>query len=489
MRNKFSRRGVLAGLLAGAASPALANAPLQSLRPVPRPGSVGIPEAAQIVAGAKLGGITAYAVARADGTVLEAHAARALLPPASVAKSVTALYAMDALGASYRFATVLMGTGPIEDGVLKGDLILKGTGDPIFDTDALGGLAGQLADAGVKNIEGGFFVDGRALPPLDQIDPAQLAQSGYNPSVSGINLNYNRVHFEWRRAEGSYDLTMDARARRYQPSVRSATMRMVSDAYPVFTHRKGDTREHWTVARPALGNGGARWLPVRMPERYAGDVFRTLAGSMGVKVPVAELEVAPLRGAVLASHISPSLRGLCGGMLRYSTNLTAEVLGLRATQAQGVEPDSLVASAAEMNAWARDAHGVEMALVDHSGLGDASRVSCDGLVRMMTRAEGLEPMLKTIAVKDAQGAVRENAPYNIRAKTGTLNFVSSLAGYVTPQGGERLSFAIISADLARRAAIPENDRERPAGSKTYARSARKMQQALIARWAAIGAEA
>ncbi|MEM1235243.1 MAG: D-alanyl-D-alanine carboxypeptidase/D-alanyl-D-alanine-endopeptidase [Pseudomonadota bacterium] len=488
MRSSFTRRAALAGLAAGLSAPALANAPLTSLRPEARPGSVGPRSAKAIVAAAKLTGTTAFICTRADGRVIEALGADVPLPPASVAKAVTALYTVDALGRDYRFATVLLATGPIQDGVLDGDLILKGTGDPLLDTDALGGLASQLRDGGVTRITGRFVVDAGDLPHVEQIDPGQLPWVGYNPTISGLNLNFNRVHFEWKRSGSDYRLTMDARARTYQPAVRSSVMRIAESSWPTYTHRFGEGREVWTVARPALGGGGARWLPVRKPDVYAGDVFRTIAGSMGISLPAAEIENGAVRGVVLASHVSASARGLCGGMLKYSTNLTAEVLGLRASQAFGHAPESLAASAGHMNAWARERFGTQMALVDHSGLGDGSRVSVGDLAKMLTRTASLRGMLKEIPVKDRDGNLVERAEHAIRAKTGTLNFVNALAGYITPAGGDVLSFAIISSDLPRRAALRDADKERPAGSKSYARRARIMQQVLISRWAKLSME-
>ncbi|MEM1375406.1 MAG: D-alanyl-D-alanine carboxypeptidase/D-alanyl-D-alanine-endopeptidase [Pseudomonadota bacterium] len=488
MSRSLSRRAALAGLVAGLSTSAFANAPLTSLRPQPRPGSVGARSAKAIVAAAQLTGTTAFICTRADGTVIEALGDTILLPPASVAKAVTALYTIDALGRDYRFATVILAAGPIQNGVLEGDLILKGTGDPLLDTDALGGLAAQLRDSGITRITGRFLVDAGDLPYVDQIDPSQLPWVGYNPTISGLNLNFNRVHFEWTRSGSDYSLTMDARARTYQPAVRSSVMRIAESGWPTYTHRMGEGREVWTVARPALGSGGARWLPVRRPDAYAGDVFRTLAGSMGVSLPAPQMESGPIRGNVLASHSSPSSRGLCGGMLKYSTNLTAEVLGLRASQAMGHAPVSLRASAGAMNSWAKDRFGAEMALVDHSGLGDASRVSVADLSKMLTGTADLRGMLKDIPVKDRDGNLVERADHAIRAKTGTLNFVNALAGYITPVGGDVLSFAIISSDLPRRAALRDSDKERPAGARSYARRARIMQQELITRWAKLSME-
>jgi D-alanyl-D-alanine carboxypeptidase/D-alanyl-D-alanine-endopeptidase (penicillin-binding protein 4) len=71
------------------------------------------------------------------------------------------------------------------------------------------------------------------------------------------------------------------------------------------------------------------------------------------------------------------------------------------------------------------------------------------------------------------------------AKTGTLNFVSGLAGYAEAPGGRRMVFAIFCADMERRAGIPEEQRERPPGARSWAARARILQSRLIERWAAL----
>ena len=163
------------------------------------------------------------------------------------------------------FETKIIATGPIVGGVVQGDLILKGGGDPLLDTDALGRMAEVLVDLGITGVTGAFGVDASAVPEIDLIDPGQPIQVGYNPAISGLNLNFNRVHFEWRRVGDQYDLTMDARAERYQPRVRGSRMRIANRSLPVYTHALGEGVEDWTVARSALGSGGARWLPGRRP--------------------------------------------------------------------------------------------------------------------------------------------------------------------------------------------------------------------------------
>src|SRR5690625_4436209 len=129
-----------------------------------------------------------------NGKVIDASHEDLAFVPASVAKLPTAAFALHALGADHRFQTTLLATGPIENGRLKGDLVLQGGGDPELDTDALLLLVQQLVASGLHSIEGRFLADGTALPQQREITPAQEIDAAYNPSVSGLNLNFNRVH-------------------------------------------------------------------------------------------------------------------------------------------------------------------------------------------------------------------------------------------------------------------------------------------------------
>ena len=171
------------------------------------------------------------------------------------------------------------------------------------------------------------------------------------------------------------------------------------------------------------------------------------------------------------------------GMLRYSTNLTAEVAGLQASAALGDMPGSLRASADRMNIWAAGRFGAtRTALLDHSGLGYGSRMTAGDMAAILTganRADALRPLLRPVNLGDNdKGAT-------VLAKTGTHNFVSALAGYVERKDGRRLAFAIFCADAPRRNAVPVALRERPRGARSYANRARRLQKDLLRHWATV----
>ena len=472
---RITRRAMIGGLAAGLAGPALGQVVLR------------VAAAEDLVRAAGLGGDVCYQVAdMRTGLVLEARGADRPMPPASTAKAITALYALEALGPAYRFQTRLIATGPISGGIVQGDLILAGGGDPTLSTDDLADMAANLRARGVTGVAGSFLVWGGALPFAREIAGDQPVHVGYNPSISGLILNYNRVHFEWRRAGGGYQLSMDARGERHLPRAYTADVSLANRRAPLFTYGERGGKEHWTVAQAALGKGGSRWLPVRHPDLYTGDVFQTLARAQGVPLPNPQAITSLPGGTVLVQRSSAELRGILRDMLRYSTNITAEAVGMTASMQRGA-PAALGRSGAAMSDWARARSGMTHAkFVDHSGLGAASRVTPAEMVRALAKlgpSAGLRGILRDVALRDQNGRAIKAHPIKVQAKTGTLNFVSSLAGFMTAPDGTELVFAIFTGDVARRAKSKEL--EVAEGSAEWVRRSKRLQQQLIERWAAV----
>ena len=350
-------------------------------------------------------------------------------------------------------------------------------------------MAAALKKAGLRELRGKFLVWGGAVPFRRAIDETQPEHAGYNPALSGLNLNFNRVHFEWKRSGGKYAITMDARSDKYRPDVTTARMRIAERSAPVYTYRGTAQRDEWTVARSALGNGGARWLPVRQPELYAGEVFATFARSQGIKLGQPEITRKAPSGTALVTYRSDPLSTILRQMLRYSTNLTAEMVGLASSAARLGKPVSLSASAREMTEWAQAVLGMSGArLVDHSGLGDASRLTAASMARGLGKAHKaglLKPLLRDIPLRDARGRTLKIQPAKVVAKTGTLYFVSALAGYMTTPDGAEMAFAIFTASDSLRAKVNSAQDERPPGAAAWNRRAKTLQQALIERWSTV----
>jgi D-alanyl-D-alanine carboxypeptidase/D-alanyl-D-alanine-endopeptidase (penicillin-binding protein 4) len=479
---RLSRRAMLAGAVSGLASSAFANAPLTSMRPLAR--TQPADAVAKLVTASGVSGRVGVVVTDlASGEVLESISAHDTQPPASVTKAFTALYALETLGGGYQFTTRVFAHGEVKGGILDGNLILAGGGDPNLATDDLAALAQSLKDTGLIEVTGDFLVWDEELRNIDEIDRTQLDYLGYNPTITGLNLNYNRVHFEWKREDEDYAISMDARSTNYRPAVTVSRMRLVDRPSPVFTYVDVGDVDQWTVATSSLNDEGSRWLPVRHPALYAGEVFATFARSHGIvlKAPV-ETTVVPT-GEPLAQFEGAPLTEVLRGMLRYSTNLTAEVAGMAATKKRVGDPRGLRTSALGMGRWLNDrCGGISPDFVDHSGLGDQSRVSPAQTVQMLATPNvryTLEPLMRDIRLVGDDDQIIARDGIAVKAKTGTLNFVSSLAGYVRTDKGRTLAFAIFASDLEAREAGKREGAERPRGARTWNWRARALQQDIL----------
>lgn len=478
----MGRRAFVTGMAGVVAAPLSAGP-----RPVPRPisgsGWAGAASDA-LIAASGLSGRVGYALVEpGSGLLIEGAGQDIPLPPASTMKTLTALYALARLGMGHRFRTRLLVAGPVRNGRIEGDLVLAGGGDPVLDSDDLDALAAALIARGIAGVTGRFLIWGGALPARDQIADGQPAHVSYNPAVSGLMLNFNRVHLEWRRNAGRYDLAMDARADTVAPRAYTVSAAVAARDIPVFAYESSGPHEHWTVARPALGRAGSRWLPVRRPLDYAGDVFQTLARARGLGLPAPEAVTDLPAAQEIAAHDSPVLAEILHGMLEYSTNLTAEAVGLAASGA-----GDQLSSARMMQdwIWAQAPLG-EAVLRDHSGLSAGSRISPYGMALALAigaQGSGLSALLRDQPLVDAKGREYRPQGFGLRAKTGTLNFVSNLCGYLTTQSGRQLVFVIFSRDEARRNAAAQARAELPPGAGAWVRRAKQLQSLMIEGWAA-----
>lgn len=434
-----------------------------------------------ILSASGIGGVTGYSLRDlSTGRVLEQHQPNLPLPPASVTKIATALYGRAALGDTHRFKTHIVITGPIRNGRVEGDLILVGGGDPVMDTDGLANLAKQVARAGVKSISGKYYVYGAALPRHHQIDDSQPIDVGYNPAICGMNLNFNRVYFQWKRTDQGFKLQMTARGTKYDPQVHGIDVSLVNRSSPIFTYEKAGQHDRWSVASKALNREGSRWLPVRSPDSYAGEVFQVLAHAHNLQLPNAIMANKSPRGTVIAEEQGAEFGALMRTMLKYSTNLTAEVTGLRAAQANGNKPKNIQASSSSMSSWMRRQYGLRrIDFKNHSGLTDRTKVTAEEMVQILDIAENdgfLRSILKEFGLKGRGGKAAYAKGASVQAKTGTLNYTRGLSGYIKGKGGRKFAFAIFAADLEARRGRAK------IGSKTWLRKARTQEQALLLSW-------
>jgi serine-type D-Ala-D-Ala carboxypeptidase/endopeptidase (penicillin-binding protein 4) len=457
---RIGRRRAIVQLAAAAAAGLAAPAALRA---------EAVEDLAAILGRSRLARHTGFALAdAATGALIEAHQPDIDFPPASVVKIVTALYALEALGPGRRFRTeVLAPPG--------GGLALVGGGDPVLDTDALGEMALRLARGGAG---GALVVDDRALPQVPAIDADQPGHAGYNATVSGMNLNFNRVHLAWAPGRGAPQLSVTAPGARHSAPVRA--VRVELGGVGGMSHRLEADAEIWRLA-PAMATGrGSLWLPVRRPAAYAGDVFASLAGAAGVAVPSVATGPAVAGGRIIAAHESPNLAALMRGMLQHSTNLTAEAAGLAAA---GGRAGGLAHSSAAMTDWARRRFGLRRAIfANHSGLTLRSRLTARETLAILTKSRALEDLLPERPLLDARGEPMRGR--GVLAKTGTMHFLRGYAGFL-PGRRRTLAFAVLAADVDARGPLGPGAAAAPPGAREWLARARAQESALLRRWAAL----
>lgn len=434
----------------------------------------------------------------ADGSVLASHNPDETFIPASVAKVPTIVAALGILGGEHRFSTGLYTTGIEQGGALQGDLYLRGGGDPFLSADNLQSLAQRLAARGVSRIDGNFYYDASQYLDRPQIDAGQPQAAGYNTGVSALSVNFNRVRLRWRNGGGSVSGSAAAVTDNLVIPLDTIGFGTAPPGTPAGApyQRAGSLSEDRWLLSPGLPADGEDWLPVGNPPLLAAQILRDLAVGEGVALPVPQPGTTPLEAREMAVHDSFSLRAISREVLRYSNNLSAELIGLAASRNLTGIALSLDQSAEVLEAWLQQhvpsADWTGFRLVNHSGLSSSSRVSpaqMVGILRYADRPLGgavLDDLLRDMSW-DALDDLN-NPRIEVRAKTGTVSYGRGLAGYIDAASGRRLAFAVFVSDLPRRAALdasfdPRQRYSSPAASNWLER-ARALEGALVVGWAA-----
>lgn len=435
-----------------------------------------------------------------DGRVLDEHNADEPFIPASTTKVATSVAALDVLGADFRFATTLLATGEIVDGTLHGDLYLRGGGDPTLTSDDLRALVAELRAAGVRRIDGALWFDESLYPRAAEIDALQPEAAQYNPAVSALSVNYNRIELRWRRDGGGRRTTAilspaDGGALPVE-SIGAGVLEAKLDPRIDFLF-VGEPRPRWLLA-PHLPPSGSTFLPLRGdPGPVAAELLVTLARRAGIELPTARRGVAPAGARVIARHESAPLRDVVQGLLRFSNNLTAELTGLATSHRLSGTGLALEASARRVAAWWQDRLPATsfrgFVATNHSGLSSVTRHTPRQMAAILRYgaaggASGVR-LQDVLALRergdDARGAAEGGPP--VRAKSGTLLYADGLVGFLTTRSGRELGFVILLTDADARARLDATRDVRIAASPPEAvdwtARAKALERELVARWA------
>jgi D-alanyl-D-alanine carboxypeptidase/D-alanyl-D-alanine-endopeptidase (penicillin-binding protein 4) len=391
---------------------------------------------------------------------------QALLVPASTAKLVSAAAAYDAVGWDHRFETTAWATGPIVEGTLQGDLVVSGSGDPSFDSRGFPGLdswAAAFAELGIQRIGGRIIGDDDAIEEPRPALAWAWDDLGYSSGVlfGALNSSENRLAVTvtpGAQAGSPAELTVEPHAA-HRPLVGR-----------VSTGGADSPQLLWPEQRPAeaalsvAGSIRVGAAPVRLlvsagnPTRWFAGVLRHHLIASGIAVAgeavdIDDAQPPPQRGyaTLLFTHRSPPLRQLIQPMLKNSVNLYGEAL-MRLNSGPDVLPTNDAALDGlnrRLAAWgvAPDAQQ----LVDGSGLSRRNALSPEALVTVLQRMydpTGASPFMQALPVAGVDGSLGNRlkgtaAAGNLRAKTGTMSNIRTLAGYVTTRDKEDVALVVM----------------------------------------------
>lgn len=423
------------------------------------------------------------------GTTIADHNAERFLLPASTVKLATALVALDVLGPDHRYRTELRTNGTVDAGLLRGDLILRGGGDPLLDIADLITLAKSLKNRGVREITGRFLIDDTLLPRFTEIASSQPLEASYNPSIGALSLAFNRVHLSWENKD--------------EPVV--ATVPVLDEAW--FEHAARDTLPPSGIQLKQSEQGRILWqladrgsrrskrsLPVKDPGLHAGRVFADMAAMHGIDLPSPVRAALPSEYRVIAVHESRPLRDLVRDMLRYSNNLMAELIGLSVARQTTPELESLEASAdilvGHLERLLPKVDWSKTVLDNHSGLNSQARLTPAQLTAILRLGWEKDSLVDLLPISGWSGTLArrftgQDEALRIWAKTGSINYADTLAGFLLSPSHGPAVFAIMIADFDARAAydtLPRRTRVSEMGAARWHQDVRAIVDQIVESW-------
>ena len=412
------------------------------------------------------------------------------LIPASTAKLATAVVALDVLGPEHRYRTELLARGAIEAGVLHGDLILRGGGDPALDVADLLELVVRLENRGVRYVDGRFLVDDSVLPRFSEIAPGQPPEAAYNPGIGALSLAFNRVRVAWRGGGRIDAATL--------PPLHEATFEGAPPGLlppgGVQLERNDERAVIWRVADRGRRRQVTE-LPVKDPGLHAGYVFRQLAGAQGISLAPPLRGLTPAGAYVLAVHESVPLRYLLRDTLVYSNNMMAEMIGLSAAARLGDVSGGLSAAGdlllGRLARLMPDVDWQGAALGNHSGLDGSGRLTPRQLAAIVRYGWVIDALPALLPGGGWSGTLIRRfdgtgQALRVWAKTGTLNYGSALAGYLFPMTDRPAVFVTMISDVGARAAydalLPYPGPAAQAAAGKWLGRAQALQDGLVESW-------
>jgi serine-type D-Ala-D-Ala carboxypeptidase/endopeptidase (penicillin-binding protein 4) len=371
--------------------------------------------------------------------------------PASVMKLVTTYAGLELLGGAHTWKTEVYVAGDIRASTLKGDIILKGTGDPKLTVERFWLLLKQLRERGLRTINGDLVLD-KTFFNISEADPGKFdgdATRAYNVVPDALLLNFKSVRFQFAPA-------IDDRSVTISPDVKPTQLEIINRTKLVDAPC-GDWRERIKsdIQMPSptelritfTGNyprscGERTWnISLLDHARFVGGVFATMWADVG-GMWKGNVKVAPTprEAKLIATSESPALSEVIRDINKYSNNVMARQLYLSLSADIDKQPATPQRSFDIVKNWLarKNIAAPELVIENGSGLSRIERISAANLGKLLDaawRSAVMPEFISSMSLVGVDGTFRRRARGDVVAgqahmKSGTLNDVRAIAGYV-----------------------------------------------------------
>ena len=381
-----------------------------------------------------------------------------LFIPASLSKIPTALAFLNKNSMDHYFHTWIYKTGPVENGVLKGDLYLKGGGDPTFVNESLWMMIRELKRSNIKKIEGRLFVDesyfdsdyysrGRQNKRVDR---------AYDAPVSALSFNWNSVSVYIRpgsKKGAPASIHIDPALDFIDVENRVKTTKGKKASIQLDRVLKGE-RIVLKISGKISLSGGEKIFYRSLggdPSLWTGYSFKSFLNHLGIeyKGPVGKKKV-PDRADLLVEQNSWDMARVLSALSKFSNNFVAEMLTKHLGKRSG-KPGNIHQGLLEIKNYLKKQgwKDSEFQFVNPSGLTRDNKMRPDRLGLLLKKSMGnfqLAPeFLASLPISGTDGTLKGRMTRfmkkKVRAKTGHIAGVVGLAGYMeSPDGGPPVTF-------------------------------------------------
>ncbi len=400
--------------------------------------------------------IGVYVKSMQSGDILYSRKVTEPLTPASTMKILTAEAALIYLTPDYRFTTKMLtnATG-VKNGVLQGDLYIVLSGDPTLTYNDLLDLMEALKSEQIQSIAGNVYIDNTAY---DQsfYGPGWIRQDKgycYAAPISASIINHNCMSFPPARAKSVPSTKMVKFKSKHKRNVASRSYRSRACALRLARMPGSDITIEGCSNKGRLVYSGASHVVTDVPE-YNRSLFKSVLSQLGVRVYGSVTFGSAGSGLeVVGSHESEPLKKLVYTMLKKSDNIIAGALFKKLGQVYSRQPGSWENGSLAVSQILSRRAGVTisgMRILDGSGLSPDNLATAQQMMQVLDFAyhhEGTrEEFVSALPIAGVDGTLKHrmgNIARKIRAKTGTISGVVSLAGYAQSSDKESLGFVII----------------------------------------------